>query len=53
MMTNKYFHEEQDEFGCGEGRKSSNKITFDDKLVIGVYISFMAAFSVILCYGVL
>lgn len=52
-MINKSFHEEYCEIACEEGKKNSNRITFDDKLVIGVYALFLSAFSFVVWYGIL
>lgn len=47
-MTNGYFCGEYDEFTRNEDRKKDNKITFDDKLVFGVYVLFLIVFLAIL-----
>ncbi|MBU2700266.1 hypothetical protein Ga0466249_001358 [Sporomusaceae bacterium BoRhaA] len=47
-MTNGYFCGEYDEFTRNEDGKKDNKITFDDKLVFGVYVLFLFVFLAIL-----
>ncbi|MBU2699572.1 hypothetical protein Ga0466249_000651 [Sporomusaceae bacterium BoRhaA] len=49
IMTNGYFCGEFNEFTRNEDGKNSDKITFDDKLVVGGYVLFLLGFLGILC----
>jgi hypothetical protein len=49
-MTHGYFCGEYNEFTRNEDINKVNKITFDDKLIFGVYVLFLVAFSSILLY---
>jgi len=51
-MDNTYCHEEYGVSRHKEGKESSNRITFDDKLVIGGYILSLLVLSTFVLYGI-